>query len=347
MNIYYSEKGYEHLNSLLQAKKYSTIFVLTDHNTNEHCSPVFLSELATHAPIEIIEIEAGEEQKNISTCLELWNILIELKADRKSLLIGLGGGVVTDISGFVASVFKRGIDFINVPTSLLGMVDASLGGKTGVDLGSLKNQIGTITNAQMVLIDFRFLDTLPNQEIRSGYAEMLKHGLIQDKTYWKELSDFKNIDLTEIDRLIIRSVEIKSKITSEDLTENGIRKALNFSHTLGHAIESYCIENPDKPNLLHGEAIAIGMILESFLSFKKGFISAEDYLEIKTVLTNIYPYVEFNSNDIEQIIKLLLFDKKNEYGKVLFVLLDSIGNVKIDQEIENDLIYKAFEDYKQ
>src|SRR5690606_6530503 len=251
MNIYYSEKGYEHLNSLLQAKKYSTIFVLTDYNTNEHCSPVFLSELASHAAIEIIVIEAGEEQKNISTCLELWNILIELKADRKSLLIGLGGGMITDISGFVASVFKRGIDFVNVPTSLLGMVDASLGGKNGVDLGSLKNQIGTITNAQRGLIDFHFLDTLPNEEIRSGYAEMLKHGLIQDKNYWKKLADFQNIDLTELDKLIIRSVEIKTKITSEDLNENGIRKALNFGHTLGHAIESYCLENSEKQTLLH------------------------------------------------------------------------------------------------
>ncbi len=346
MNLYYSQSGYEKLSECIRQKKYSKIFVLTDSNTNEHCSTLFLQELATETEIEIIEIEAGEEQKNITTCVEIWNILIELGADRKSLLIGLGGGVITDINGFIASVFKRGIDFVNVPTSLLGMVDAAIGGKNGVDLSNLKNQIGTITNPEMILVDFRFLDTLPPQEIRSGYAEMLKHGLIQDITYWKKLSDFKNIDFGELDQLIIRSIEIKTKITSEDLTENGIRKALNFGHTLGHAIESYCIENPQKNNLLHGEAIAIGMILESFLSFKKGLISAEDYLEIKTVLKDIYPFVEFDKNDIEEIIKLLSFDKKNEYGKILFVLLDQIGSIKIDQQIENELIFEAFENYK-
>ena len=345
MNIYYSKPGYDYLNNLLKTKNYSKIFVLTDSNTNEFCSPVFLPELATETEIEVIEIESGEENKNINTCVELWNILIELGADRKSLIIGLGGGMITDISGFVASVFKRGIDFVNVPTSLLGMVDASIGGKNGVDLGSLKNQIGTITNAQMVLIDFHFLDTLPNEEIRSGYAEMLKHGLIQDKNYWKKLSDFQNIDLTELDKLIIRSVEIKTKITSEDLTEKGIRKALNFGHTLGHAIESYCLENPEKQTLLHGEAIAIGMILESYLSYEKQLISREEYQEIKYILKEIYPFVEFDKTDIEEIIKLLSFDKKNQYGKVLFVLLNQIGNFKIDQEIENELIFKAFEDY--
>ena len=346
MNIYYSENGYNYLNELLKTKSYSKIFVLTDTNTNEYCSAVFLPELATETEIEVIEIESGEENKNINTCVDLWNILIELGADRKSLIIGLGGGMITDISGFVASVFKRGIDFVNVPTSLLGMVDAALGGKTGVDVGNLKNQIGTIVNAQMVLIDFRFLDTLPNEEIRSGYAEMFKHGLIQDKNYWKKLSDFQHIDLTELNQLIIRSVEIKIKITSEDLTEKGIRKALNFGHTLGHAIESYCLINPDKPKLLHGEAIAIGMILESFLSLKKGLIPATDYLEIKTVLKEVYPFVEFDKNDIEEIIKLLSFDKKNEYGKILFVLLDGIGNFKIDQQIEKKLIFEAFEDYE-
>lgn len=225
------------------------------------------------------------------------------------------------------------------------MVDAALGGKNGVDLGNLKNQIGTITNAEMVLIDFRFLDTLPNEQIRSGYAEMLKHGLIQDKAYWEKLADIQNIDLTDLDDLIIRSAEIKTKITSEDLTEEGIRKALNFGHTLGHAIESYCLENPHKTALLHGDAVAVGMILESYLSFKKGFLTLEEYKEIKTILKGIYPFLEFNTDDIQEVIQLLSADKKNEYGKVLFVLLDGIGNVKINQRVENEWIYKAFEDY--
>lgn len=344
-NIYYAQIGYDYLNELLLQKKYSKIFVLTDLNTNTLCSPLFLGELATEIPIEIIEIEAGEAHKNIETCTEIWNVLIELGADRKSLIIGLGGGVVTDISGFVAAVFKRGIDFVNVPSTLLGMVDAALGGKNGVDLGNLKNQIGTVVNAEMVLIDFRFLDTLPNEQIRSGYAEMLKHGLIQDKAYWEKLADIQNIDLTDLDDLIIRSAEIKTKITSEDLTEEGIRKALNFGHTLGHAIESYCLENPHKTALLHGDAVAVGMILESYLSFKKEFLTLEEYKEIKSVLKGIYPFQEFNTDDIQEVIQLLSADKKNEYGKVLFVLLDGIGNIKINQRVENEWIYEAFEDY--
>jgi len=345
MNVYFSENGYTNLNKLLQIKNYSSIFVLTDNNTNENCLDVFLSEIITEIPIEIIEIEAGEEQKNINTCIEIWNILLEFKADRKSLIIGLGGGVITDITGFVASVFKRGIDFVNVPTSLLAMVDAAIGGKNGVDLGTLKNQIGTITQAEIIIVDFRFLNTLPYREIRSGYAEMLKHGLIQDKEYWEKLANFKNIDLTDLDSLIIRSIEIKTKITDQDITEKTIRKALNFGHTLGHAIESYCLENLEKTKLLHGEAIAIGMILASFLSFKKNLISKENYYQIKNVLKDIYPFVEFNNNDIKKIIDLLSFDKKNQHKKILFVLLDGIGNFKIDQTIENELIFEAFEDY--
>jgi len=345
MNVYFSENGYTNINKLLQTKDYSSIFVLTDSNTNDNCLPIFLSEIITEIPIEIIEIEAGEEQKNITTCIDIWNILLEFQADRKSLLIGLGGGVITDITGFVASVFKRGIDYVNVPTSLLAMVDAAIGGKNGVDLGTLKNQIGTITQAEIIIVDFRFLNTLPYREIRSGYAEMLKHGLIQDKEYWEKLANFKNIDLTDLDSLIIRSIEIKTKITDQDITEKTIRKALNFGHTLGHAIESYCLENIEKTKLLHGEAIAIGMILASFLSFKKNLISKQNYYQIKNVLKDIYTFVEFNNNDIKKIIDLLSFDKKNQHKKILFVLLDGIGNFKIDQTIENELIFEAFEDY--
>jgi len=346
MNVYFSENAYKSLNQLLQTKNYSTIFLLTDNNVNSHCLSIFLSEINTQTPIEIIEIEAGEEQKNMTTCVEIWNILLELQADRKSLLIGLGGGVITDITGFVASVFKRGIDFINVPTSLLAMVDASIGGKNGVDLGTLKNQIGTITEPKIVLVDFRFLNTLPSREIRSGYAEMLKHGLIQDKEYWKKLSDFKTIDFSELDTLIICSIAIKTKITKQDPIEKTIRKSLNFGHTLGHAIESYCLENSEKPKLLHGEAIAIGMILASFLSYQKNLIHEKDYFEIKNVLKSIYPLVEFDTQDIEKIIELLSFDKKNQRKKTFFVLLNGIGNFKLDQIIEKKLIFEAFEDYK-
>lgn len=342
--IYFSEQGYQFLNNLLSEKKYSKIFVLTDSNTNEYCSATFLAELATEIEIEVIEIEAGEEHKTIDTCSEIWKILLELGADRKSLIIGLGGGVITDITGFVASVFKRGIDFVNVPTSLLGMVDAAMGGKNGVDVGNLKNQIGTITLPEIVLIDSRFLDTLPSEQIRSGYAEMLKHGLIFDREYWEKLSDIQNIDFSDLEELIMQSVAIKSHITSQDLTENGIRKTLNFGHTLGHAIESYFLENPEKTTLLHGEAIAIGMILESYISFKQNLLPQSDYLQIKSVLENIYPIPEFSETDVEKIFELLIFDKKNSHGKINFVLLEAIGQAIIDQTVAKQTIVEAFSD---
>src|SRR5690554_1352877 len=188
------------------------------------------------------------------------------------------------------------------------MVDAAIGGKNGVDLGGLKNQIGTIVAPEMIVVDFRFLDTLANEQIRSGYAEMFKHGLIANQAYWKKLSDIQNIDLSDLGELIIKSVEIKTKITAEDPYEKRIRKSLNFGHTLGHAIESYFLENTDKTTLLHGDAIAIGMILESYLSFEKGGITHQEYTQIKSVLKNIYPFIAFDADDIEKIIKLLSFD---------------------------------------
>ena len=183
--IVFSENGYEYLNDLIEKNKYSIIFILSDTNTNEYCLSRFLPLLATNKTIEIIEIESGETEKNITTCVEIWSILTELGGDRKSLLINVGGGVITDIGGFVASTFKRGIDFMHIPTTLLAMVDASVGGKNGVDLGNLKNQIGVINVPKLVLIDTDYLSTLPQNEMRSGLAEMLKHGLIADADYWK------------------------------------------------------------------------------------------------------------------------------------------------------------------
>ena len=252
--IYFGEKGYEMLSNFIEETNYSNIFILVDDKTNEFCLPIFLPFLATEKTIEIIEIESGESEKNVATCAEIWSALTELSGDRKSILINVGGGVITDIGGFVASTFKRGIDFIHVPTTLLGMVDAAIGGKNGVDLGNLKNQIGVINVPKMVLIDSQYLETLPQTEMRSGLAEMLKHGLIFDRVYWKQFLDLKAIDFADFDALIYRSVEIKNEIVMQDPTENGIRKALNFGHTLGHAIESYFLENDNKKTLLHGES---------------------------------------------------------------------------------------------
>jgi 3-dehydroquinate synthase len=343
-SIYFNEKGYDEINQIIIQNNYSSIFILVDEHTNEHCLSKFLPRLATEISIEIIEIEAGEEIKNIKTCVEIWSILSELRADRKSVIINLGGGVITDIGGFIASTFKRGIDFINVPTTLLGMVDASLGGKNGVDLGNLKNQIGVINVPQMLLIDTDFLETLSQREMRSGLAEMLKHGLIYDKKYWEEFQDISKFDFADFDTLIYRSIQIKNEIVKQDPTENGIRKALNFGHTLGHAIESHFLES--ETPLLHGEAIAIGMILESYISKEKGLLSNEEFHQIKYTISTIYELHNFSDEDIVSIQNLLIHDKKNEYGKVQFALINGIGKIIINQSVENELIINSFKDYK-
>lgn len=344
-SVYFDSKGYETLAEMLKPSHYSKIFILVDENTSQYCLPHLLNNLATEIEIEIIELEVGEIHKNIATCTEVWGALSDLGGDRKSILINLGGGVISDLGGFVACTFKRGIDFINIPTTLLSMVDASIGGKNGVDLGNLKNQIGIIREPKAVIVDTQFLSTLPQNEMRSGLAEMLKHGLIFDKKYWDKFKDLKSLNTDNLNELIHQSIEIKNEIVCEDLTENGIRKSLNFGHTLGHAIESYFLENDSKTSLLHGEAIAVGMILESFISREKELLTNEEYQEIKYIINDIFERVEFSQIDIEKIIELLIFDKKNEFGKVQFALLDGIGKIKINQESDNELIYKAFEDY--
>ncbi|EIA07693.1 3-dehydroquinate synthase [Flavobacterium frigoris] len=344
--IHFNEKGYEALNLHLKENKYSNLFIIVDTNTNEFCLPKFLPFIETDLTIEIIEFENGEENKNIETCVQIWNVLTELGADRKTLIINLGGGVVTDLGGFVSSTFKRGVAFIHIPTTLLSMVDASVGGKNGVDLGNLKNQIGVINTPNMVLIDTEYLETLPQNEMRSGLAEMLKHGLIYDKAYWEQFLDLKAIDFVDLDELIHRSVAIKNEIVSQDPTEKHIRKSLNFGHTLGHAIESYFLENENKTTLLHGEAIAIGMILESYISLDKELINADEYNLIKTTIKSIFEDVTILDNDIQPILELLIHDKKNEYGTIQFALIEGIGNIKINQSVENELILRAFNDYK-
>ncbi len=345
-NILFNDDCYTYLAGLLQPERYSIVFVLADSNTSQYCLPRFLQQLATEIPIEIIEIEPGEENKTIETCVEVWHALTELGADRKSLIINVGGGMVTDLGGFVASVFKRGIDFINVPTSLLAMVDASVGGKTGVDLGSLKNQIGVINNPEAVLVDLDMLETLPQEQMRSGLAEMLKHGLIADKSYWNNFTDLAGLTTDDLAQLIHRSIQIKNDIVAQDPNEKDMRKLLNFGHTLGHAIESYHLDREEKPTLLHGEAIAIGMVLETYLSWQAGLLAEAEYIEVKAVIQAIFPPVGFSLDDITAIIALLAHDKKNEFGGVNFVLLKGIGNAVINQRAENNLIYNAFEDYQ-
>ena len=344
-SVFFAEKGFENLSLILANGGYSKIFILTDSNTSEFCLPYFLQRLETTLAFEIIEIEDGEVNKTIETCFEVWSVLSEYEADRKAMFISLGGGVVTDLGGFVAATYKRGIDFISVPTTLLAMVDASVGGKTGVDLGGLKNQVGLFVNPQMVLVDVNFLETLPGNEMRSGLAEMYKHGLIADISYWNRLKDLSNFTTNDLELLIYHSITIKNNIVLEDPKEKNVRKKLNFGHTLGHAIESYHLNNDEISTLLHGEAVAIGMVLESNLSLQKGYISELFYNEIKAVLNAIFPQIQLSEKDIYECLRLLVHDKKNELGCVNFTLIKENGEAIINEEVSTEMIINAFTEY--
>jgi 3-dehydroquinate synthase len=342
-SVYFDAQSYTVLEMHLNEKHYSKIFLLTDTNTERECVPIF-KKLVPEAKNWIsVVIPAGEPFKTIETCLQVWNSLSELGADRKSLLVNLGGGVVTDLGGFVASTYQRGINFINIPTTLLSMVDASIGGKTGVDLGTLKNQIGVINQPELVLVDSVYLKTLSSRELRSGFAEMLKHGLIQDSNYWNELKNLKPEEVTADQ--IYTSVQIKNEVVQEDPTEQNLRKILNFGHTLGHAIESYFLNSETDETLLHGEAIALGMILEAYLSIAVCGLSKNESDAIKSILLNTYPRVEIGRIQQEEILKLLRFDKKNAHGKVYFSLLEKIGYATYNKEVTDDLMFQAFEYY--
>lgn len=342
-NVYLEELAETALQQHLAQNQYSKIFVLVDKNTKTHCLP-FLEQKIAHPLEAIVEIPSGEQHKTISTCVKVWERLSDLGGDRKSLLINLGGGVLTDLGGFVAATFKRGIPFIHIPTTLLAMVDASVGGKTGVDLGALKNQIGVITPPQMVLVWPAFLKTLEARQVKSGYAEMLKHGLIQEAAYWNALR--KTHAFTEAAH-IQKSIAIKQAVVFQDPTEKGLRKILNFGHTLGHAIESYCLENPAKKVLLHGEAIAIGMILEGYLSCELTGLPQAELQEIKDTFLYHFDRVDFDQSDIEAIVQLLQHDKKNSHGNINFVLLQAIGKAVADVKVPNSLYHKAFAYYKE
>ena len=343
--VYFNDEGFDFLNRFVAEQHPSKIFLLADKHTNECCTPIVLSVLATDIPLEIIEIEAGETHKHIDTCTQVWYALSELGADRKSLLINIGGGVVTDLGGFVASTYMRGIPFINIPTSLLAMVDASVGGKTGVDLGALKNLVGVINNPQGVVIYPDFLATLPTEELRSGMAEMFKHGLISDEGYWHKMCNLSELTEAHLGSLIYESVIIKNEVVTQDPTEKGLRKTLNYGHTLGHAIESYCLQNPNRERLLHGEAIAIGMVLATYLSVKELGFSMDKCDEVKAVLGEYFRKQDFSYEEITDICQLMRFDKKNVSGNVHFVLLEAIGKPKIDCIVPYEEIYKAFEYY--
>lgn len=343
-SVYCNEGAWERFRSHLQEINPSKLFVLVDAHTEMHCLPVF-KEKVGGLNFELLRIPAGEPYKTIDTCVSVWNQLSSLGADRKSVLINLGGGVVTDLGGFVACTYQRGISFINIPTSLLAMVDASVGGKTGVDLGVLKNQIGIIRNPEAVIIDTDFLKTLPKEELISGMAEVIKHGFIHSEDYLQKAFTF-NLEAPESNEdLIWESVLIKNAVISEDPTEKGVRKTLNFGHTLGHAIESYFLNQSDKKRLLHGEAIAIGMILALSISSELFDFPQDKRDSYSQKILALFPKVTIEAKDQKEIIKLLIFDKKNSHGKIRFVLLSAIGVHHLNCEVPNEVIKDSFKFY--
>ncbi|MGY6647642.1 3-dehydroquinate synthase [Wenyingzhuangia sp. IMCC45574] len=340
--VHFQETGYNALNEFINKKGFKKVFVLVDENTHEHCLPIVQQEIEAAIEFEVIEIESGEVNKNLGTCMSLWEALTDLGADRKSLLLNIGGGVITDMGGFVASCYKRGIQFINVPTTLLSMVDASVGGKTGVDLGVLKNQIGLFADPEMVIIDPLFLKTLPEKEITSGTAEIIKYGLTYDKSLWDQFLEESEVDLVG---MIHRSIEIKNEVVLEDRLESNLRKILNYGHTLGHGIESYFLESEHKETLTHGQAIAVGMITEAYISSKLFDFPQEDLEVVKSTIVRIFGTIPLLKEDYPAIIDLMKHDKKNVNGQVNFVLLEGIEKYKIDCKVSVDLIEEALDYY--
>jgi len=341
--IYFSDSLTQLANFIKQGK-YSRFFILTDENTSAHCLPLLKEKLGDNEDdYDLIEINAGEESKDIDFCIGVWKMLIDFGADRKSLLVNLGGGVVSDLGGFAASTFKRGIDFVHVPTTLLSQVDASVGGKTGIDIDSIKNIIGTFTQPKAVFIEYDFLKTLPERQILSGLAEMLKHGLICDAAYWNQLkvSDLKK----PAAELIYRSIEIKNKVVIEDPKEMGIRKSLNFGHTVGHAVETYSLLNDANKALSHGEAIAIGMISEAYLSHKKIGLSDDSLTEIVNVINKLYPRYNIPESIFDELYTYMQKDKKNEDGKINCTFLQEIGQYSIDNICTKDELYESLRYY--
>lgn len=339
-NVYF-EENLESLLPFIENRGYSQVLVLVDRNTNDHCLPVLQNAIPDLIHYDIIEVDPGEENKNIDFCIGVWKTMLDFGADRKALMINLGGGVVTDMGGFAASTYKRGIDFIQIPTTLLSQVDASVGGKTGIDLDNVKNIIGTFTQPQAVFISTQFLQTLDDRQMCSGFAEVIKHGLIQDKNLYEAC---KTVDFEHVSAdLVYRSVQIKNNVITQDPTEKGLRKILNFGHTIGHAIEGYSLYNDEVP-LLHGEAIAIGMICEAYLSYKMTGLSQDELNDITNTLIDKYPAYSYTTGHYDAFIELMRNDKKNEDNKIGFALLKEIGdctyNIYADiEEIKSALDY--------
>ncbi len=325
----------------LEQLDYSTLFILVDENTEAHCLPVLEKCNQQKLNYELIQIASGEVHKNLTTCKIIWDALIECNADRQSILVNLGGGVIGDMGGFCASTYMRGMRFIQIPTTLLSQVDASVGGKLGIDHQSLKNIIGLFQNPEAVFADPIFFKTLPGKQLKSGFAEVLKHALIKDKNHWQELCKISKIEnLKSWDWILPKSIQIKKAVVENDPLESGHRKVLNFGHSIGHGIESFYL-NATMP-YLHGEAIALGMICESYLSFKKNNLTKDSLSQISKQFLREFDLNHINESDFDKIIAFVQKDKKNKSGALLLSLLSEIGNCQVNIECQADEIKESF-----
>ncbi|MFT6807215.1 MAG: 3-dehydroquinate synthase [Saprospiraceae bacterium] len=330
----------ESLQAFLKGNTYTSITVIVDENTEKHCLLLIASILPEH---HLVTITSGEEHKTLATCEQIWGAMAANKVDRHGLVINLGGGVIGDMGGFVASTYMRGLDFIQIPTTLLSQVDASVGGKLGVDFNGLKNFIGLFQNPKAVLVDPNFINTLTPEDHRSGYAEMIKHAMIRDRSIWDRLTKLNTWrDMDQMEE-IYESIQIKKDVVSQDPREGGLRKILNFGHTIGHAVETLSFST-DHP-YLHGEAIGIGMAAEALLSVQHCGLPKEDAEQISSYLNKVYDGLDLSIlSRHEEIIELLHSDKKNKGGKLQFSLLKEIGNCTWDISVSLNDIKSSIDD---
>lgn len=332
--------------SAISECEHDRIFVLTDETTQQLCWPKIKNFKALKDCTPII-IKATDTHKNLDTLAEVWQALSNGGATRHSLMINLGGGMVTDLGGFAASTFKRGIDFINIPTTLLAMVDASVGGKTGINFGGLKNEIGVFSDSRFVIINTQFLDTLDHDNICSGYAEMLKHGLISDERTWAELVtfDLDTPDLSKLQRMVAESIKVKERIVEADPHEHGIRKALNLGHTMGHAFESFAMRRGTP--ILHGYAVAYGLISELYMSARKTAFPTDRMHQTVRFIRENYGTLNITCDDYPTLIELMHHDKKNTSGIINFTLLGNVGDIRINQTANEEEIKEALDFFRE
>lgn len=344
-NIVFSQQIDAELRKIVQKYPSGKVFLLTDETAAGFCLPL-IQPVINEFSVKTVAIASGEENKNIQSVVKVWDFLSNNGADRKSLLINIGGGMLTDLGGFAASTFKRGLDFVNIPTTLLAQVDASLGGKTGFNFNGLKNEIGIFMEPNTVMINTNFLKTIDRENFLSGYAEMLKHGLIKSRGHWDELLayDMENIDYSALQEIIAHSVAVKEWHVLNDLTEQNIRKALNFGHTVGHAFESYAMKT-GRP-ILHGYAVVYGMIAELYLSVKQCGLGIDELDSISAWMIAKYGKFEIHESDFEPLYQLMTHDKKNEGKRINFTLIPEIGKVEINVDCPKELIIEALNYYK-